>query len=112
MTNTPNFEQLSDNDLIGLISYCEKWNPSKVYHTAFKQVFPETQVQDAMMPFDDWVDKGTSLPNIVRNELVRAAEINKEMGRMSNLRAASLGMNLFSNMYFWIFVIIVFWWWF
>ena len=109
---TPNFEQLSDIDLIGLISYCEKWDPSKVYNIAFSQVFPEAQLKNAKKDFDDWFENDQKLPPIVRNELVRAAEINKEMGRMSNLRAASLGMNLFSNMYFWIFVIIVIWWWF
>ena len=56
MTDTPNFKTLSDHDLVGLVSYCEKWDPMKVYHTAYSQVFPEKQLQEAMMPFEDWCD--------------------------------------------------------
>ena len=108
----PNFETLSDHDLIGLLSYCEKWDPRNVYHTAFKQVFPEKQLQDAMMSFDDWCDKETKLPDIVRNELIRACVINLELGKMTNLKYASMGSNLVRNWVFWIFIIIVIWWWF
>jgi len=109
---TPDFKTLSDHDLIGLVSYCEKWDPMKVYHTAYKQVFPEKQLQESMMPYEDWCDNETKLPDIVRNEMIRACVINLEAGRMSKLRYAAMGSSLIRNMYFWIFVIIVFWWWF
>ena len=112
MANSPNFNTLSDHDLVGLISYCEKWDPMKVYHTAYSQVFPEKQLQEVMMPFEDWCDKETKLPQIVRNELIRACVVNLELGKMAKLRYSATAQSLFSNMYFWIFVIIVFWWWF
>ena len=54
MANSPNFKTLSDHDLVGLVSYCEKWDPMKVYHTAYKQVIPEKQLLEVMKHFEDW----------------------------------------------------------
>ena len=112
MTDTPNFNALSDHDLIGLISYCEKWDPMKVYHTAFKQVFPEKQLLEAMMPFEDWCEGEPKLPDIVRNELIRACDVNLKAGRMIRLKYASMGQNLIRTWSFWLFVLAIIWWWF
>jgi len=112
MANSPNFKTLSDHDLVGLVSYCEKWDPMKVYHTAYKQVFPEKQLLEVMMPFEDWCDKETKLPDIVRNELVRACILNLEAGRMTKLKYAATAENLVRNWAFWLFIFTVLWWWF
>ena len=112
MINTPNFETLSDHDLVGLVSYCEKWEPMRVYHTAFKQVFPEKQLQEAMMPFEDWCDKEPKLPQIVRNELIRACVLNLESGKMTKLKIAATAENLVRNWAFWLFIFVMIWWWF
>jgi|TARA_B100001971_G_C18135810_1_gene507532 hypothetical protein len=111
MTNTPSFKELSDQDLVGLISYCEKWDPMTVYHTAYKQVFSGKQLEEVMMPFEDWCDKQSILPPIVRNELIRACVINLEMGRMTKLKHAAAAENLIKNWAFWLWIFVVIWWW-
>ena len=108
----PNFNILSDIDLVGLLSYCEQWTPSKVYHTAYKEVFSSKQLEEVMMPFEDWCDKEPTLPPVVRNELLRGCVINLEAGRMSKLKYAALGSHLVRNWSFWVFVLVVLWWWF
>ena len=112
MTIEPNFEKITDTDLIGLVAYCEKWTPKKVYDIAFAQVFPEKQLKDSKEDFVKWADKGDlKLPPIVREELIRAAKINFDSGNMSRLQYAWKGIQITRNFYFWIFILIIFWWW-
>ena len=112
MSLEPDFAKITDSDLIGLVAYCEKWTPKKVYDIAFAQVFPEKQLKDSKEDFVKWVAKDDlKLPPIVREELIRAAKINFISGKMNRLKYAHQGQQLFRNLYFWIFILIVLWWW-
>ena len=79
----PDFTEMSDADLTGLVAWCEKWNMEDVYNTAYKQVNmkgPE---------FIEWVMSDyRKLPIPVRIELQRAAKISYESGRMFSLQVA------------------------
>ena len=107
----PDFDNISDIDLIGLISYCEKWKPARVYHTAYDQVFPKRQLKEVKKDFADWYLTDGKLPLIVRTELIRAAQINLERGKMNRLKYAHIAMTYLSNKLFWIFILFVLWWW-
>lgn len=107
----PDFNNISDIDLIGLVSYCEKWKPARVYHTAFGQVFPKRQLKEVKKDFSDWYITDRKLPLIVRAELIRAAQINLEKGRMNKLKYAHVTMTFLSNKTFWIFILFGLWLW-
>ena len=107
----PDFNNISDIELIGLVSYCEKWKPSKVYNIAYGQVFGKKQLKEVKKDFTDWYVTDGKLPIVVRVELLRAAQINLEQGKMNKLKYAHLSMTFFSNKLFWIFMMIVLWWW-
>ena len=83
----PNFHQLGDGELLSLVGWAEKWPLERVYDTAFEQVFPERQLEDAKADFGEWImaDK-PQLPTIVREELIRAFRIHMVTGRMDVLR--------------------------
>ena len=79
----PDFQNMSDVDLTGLVAWCEKWKMEDVYNTAFKQVNMEGD------EFVEWVMKDyPALPLPVRLELKRAAMINYDNGRMWTLQIA------------------------
>ena len=108
----PDFRTITDEDLIGLVAYCEKWAPRKVYNTAFSQVFPEKQLKEAKPPFIEWISVGEQkLPPIVREELIRAARINFESGRMNKLKVYAQLRELMRKWGFWVFVLLVIFWW-
>ena len=89
---SPNFHQLGDGELLSLIGWAEKWPLEKVYDTAFEQVFPEKQLEDAKTDFGVWLEADhPKLPTIVREELIRAFRIHMSTGRMDVLR---LGVTL------------------
>ena len=80
----PDYDTISDEDLIGLVAWCEKWKMEEVYDTAFKQAY-----MDALHDFALWNDSSNPrLPLPVRLELQRAAKINYESGRMWTLQLA------------------------
>ncbi len=80
----PDYESISDEDLIGLVAWCEKWKLAEVYNTAFKQAH-----MDTLHDFGDWmISSKPKLPLPVRVELQRAAKINYESGRMWTLQLA------------------------
>ena len=108
----PDFTKITDMDLIGLLSYCEDWLPERVYDTAYSQVFPEQQVLEVKKPFGEWLKGPKKLPDIVRFELVRAAYINYEAGKMRNLKIAYFTTKIFKNSLVWSFIGFIFWWWF
>ena len=84
---TPNFHQLGDGELLSLVGWAEKWPLEKVYDTAFEQVFPEKQLEDAKIDFNVWLTaEHQKLPIIVREELIRAFRIHMSSGRMDVLR--------------------------
>ena len=112
----PNFRTMTDEDLVGLIAYCEQWAPKKVYNTAFSQVFPEKQLKEVKLPFIEWSTKDDlKLPPIVREELIRAAIINLESGKMNKLKFYAQFRQLISltvrKWGFWIFILLVIFWW-
>ena len=107
----PDFRTITDEDLIGLVAYCENWAPRKVYNTAFLQVFPEKQLKEAKQPFVEWAAADQKLPPIVREELIRAARINFESGRMNKLKVYAQLRELMKKWGFWVFVLLVIFWW-
>ena len=112
----PDFRALTDEDLVGLVAYSEKWAPRKVYNTAFSQVFPEKQLKESQLPFIEWVAiSEPKLPPIVREELVRAARINFESGKMNKLKLYAQFRALISltvrKWGFWIFILLMLFWW-
>ena len=83
----PDFYRLGDGELLSLIGWAEKWPLEKVYNTAFEQVFPERQLEDAKTDFHVWLMADEpKLPVIVREELIRAFRIHMATGRMDVLR--------------------------
>ncbi len=83
----PNFYKLGDGELLSLVGWAEKWPLERVYDTAFEQVFPEKQLEDAKTDFGDWsMADHPKLPTIVREELIRAFRIHMATGRMDVLR--------------------------
>ena len=89
---TPDFYRLGDGELLSLIGWSEKWPLERVYDTAFEQVFPEKQLEDAKTDFGVWLEADhPKLPTIVREELIRAFRIHMSTGRMDVLR---LGVTL------------------
>ena len=106
MAVEPDFRKITDVDLIGLVAYCEKWSPKKVYDIAYAQVFPEKQLKDSKEDFIEWATVEQKLPPIVREELIRAARINFESGKMNKLKYAHQGQLVFRNFYFWIIILI------
>ena len=83
----PNFYKLGDGELLSLIGWAEKWPLERVYDTAFEQVFPERQLEDATTDFGGWImSDQPKLPVMVREELIRAFRIHMATGRMDVLR--------------------------
>ena len=86
----PVFSDMSDLELLSIVSWAEKSDAKRVYDIAFTQVFPERQIPDAKPQYDMWVTaENPQLPIIVREELIRAFRINMATGRMDVLRLAA-----------------------
>ena len=84
---SPAFGQMTDLELLSIVSWAERWDGKKVYDTAYSQVFPERQIKDAKPNYDMWVTaENPKLPIIVREELIRAFRIHMISGRMDVLR--------------------------
>ena len=83
----PVFNKMTDEELIHMVGWAEKWPVEKVYDTAFEQVFPLTQLKESKEDFRHWfVADHPKLPMIVREELIRAFRIHMVSGRMDVLR--------------------------
>ena len=83
----PVFNKMTDEELLHMIGWAEKWSVEKVYDTAFEQVFPLTQLKESKEDFGHWfVTDHPKLPMIVREELIRAFRIHMVSGRMDVLR--------------------------
>ena len=86
----PVFSDMSDLELLSIVSWAEKSDAKRVYDIAFTQVFPERQIPDAKPQYDMWVTaENPRLPLIVREELIKAFRINMANGRMDVLRLAA-----------------------
>ena len=89
---SPVFHKMSDTELLSIVGWAQKWPVGKVYDTAFEQVFPKKQLEDAKTDFGVWLEaEHPKLPTIVREELIRAFRIHMSTGRMDVLR---LGVTL------------------
>ena len=87
---TPAFSNMTDLELLSIVSWAERSDARRVYDVAFNQVFPERQIKDAKPHYDMWVTaENPQLPIIVREELIRAFRINMATGRMDVLRLAA-----------------------
>ena len=83
----PVFNKMTDEELLHMIGWAEKWSVEKVYDTAFEQVFPLNQLKESKEDFRHWfVADHPKLPMIVREELIRAFRIHMASGRMDVLR--------------------------
>ena len=86
----PVFSRMTDMELLSIVSWAQQWDAEEVYDTAFDQVFPGRQIEDAKPKFDSWVTvENPRLPVIVREELIRAFRIHMITGRMDVLRLAA-----------------------
>ena len=101
----PNFWKMDDEDCISLLSWCEDWEPQKVYETAYK----ESRIKE-LLSWDEWASNIQPLPTVVRTELQRAVLIHEEAGNLKVL----LGYSFFqswlgraSKWGFWIFATLV-----
>ena len=63
----PRFNKMTDADFITVISWCEDWEPEKVYNTAYKESH-----LDYLLTWEEWSKDMQSLPMPVRAELERA----------------------------------------
>ena len=91
----PDFRLMTDEDLIGLVGWCEEWSAIDVYDTAFAQVFPVKQLDDAKPDFERWIQfENPQLPVIVREELMRASEIHFNKGSMIPLAWANMASKI------------------
>ena len=87
---SPAFGQMTDLELLSIVSWAERWEGKKVYDTAYSKVFPERQIKDAKLNYDMWVTaENPKLPIIVREEMIRAFRIHMVTGRMDVLRLAA-----------------------
>ena len=87
----PVFNKMTDEELLHMIGWAEKWSVEQVYDTAFDQVFPPTQLKESKEDFRHWfVADHPKLPMIVREELIRAFRIHMVSGRMDVLRLGAV----------------------
>ena len=83
----PSFYEMSDSELLAIITWAQKWDMEKVYNTAFEEVFPEYQLKDSRPDFTKWFrGDNPRLPMVVRQELIRAFRVHMATGRMDVLR--------------------------
>jgi len=101
------YNKMSDVELLGLIGYLEDWPVNTVYETAQRQVYPESQLK-TLLTFDAWIFKQPPLPEIVRQELVRACELHDSMGNMTSLKIQAFCSRYGWRIAFWSFLIL--WW--
>ena len=81
------FGKMTDMELLSIVSWAQRWDAEKVYDTAFEQVFPGRQLEDAKPNYINWVTvENPRLPVIVREELIRAFRVHMSTGRMDVLR--------------------------
>ena len=83
----PVFSKITDEELLHMIGWAERWPIEKVYDTAYAQVFPTRQLKESKEDFGPWfTGDHPKLPTIVREELIRAFRIHMVTGRMDVLR--------------------------
>ena len=58
---SPAFGQMTDLELLSIVSWAERWDGKKVYDTAYSQVFPERQLEDAKTDFHVWLHSHSNL---------------------------------------------------
>ena len=109
----PVFGKMTDMELLSIVSWAQRWDAEQVYDTAFDQVFPGRQIEDAKPKFDSWVAvDNPRLPIIVREELIRAFHIHEANGRMDVLRLGAVAEKYSKRMMyvglFLLFLILVF----
>ena len=109
----PVFGKMTDMELLSIVSWAQRWDAEQVYDTAFDQVFPGRQIEDAKPKYDSWVSvENPRLPVIVREELIRAFRIHMTTGRMDVLRLGAIAEKYAKRMMyvglFLLFLILVF----
>ena len=109
----PSFYEMSDSELLAIITWAQKWDMEKVYNTAFEEVFPKHQLKDSRPDFTKWFrGDNPRLPMVVRQELIRAFRVHMATGRMDVLRLGAIA-ECYSKRIMWIgltllFLILVF----
>ena len=109
----PVFGKMTDMELLSIVSWAQRWDAEQVYDTAFDQVFPGRQIEDAKPKYDSGVSvQNPRLPVIVREELIRAFRIHMTTGRMDVLRLGAIAEKYAKRMMyvglFLLFLILVF----
>ncbi len=76
------YDRLNDDDYITILSWCEDWEPEKVYDTAYKQSqLPYVQT------WEQWSTNMKPLPDPVRYYLKCGLKKHEEQGNLKALRA-------------------------
>jgi len=75
--NEPNLWKMNDADCISILSWCEDWEPQKVYETAYK----ESRIEE-LLSWDEWAADIQPLPTVVRTELQRAVLVHEKAGNL------------------------------
>ena len=78
--NEPNLWKMNDADCISILSWCEDWEPQKVYETAYK----ESRIEE-LLSWDEWSADIQPLPTVVRTELQRAVLVHEKFGNLKNM---------------------------
>ena len=111
-TKQPNLRTMKDEDFISLLSWCEDWEPQKMF---MKTAYTSNQTLSYIQTWDEWSDDMKPLPLIVRAELERAIKIHHEVGTMRALMTYaffhSWGERLMKCT-FWAFITVLFIYWF
>ena len=105
----PRFNKMTDADFITVISWCEDWEPEKVYNTAYKESH-----LDYLLTWEECSKDMQSLPMPVRAELERALKIHVDAGNVQALRAYAYfyeGTQTLAKYAFWIFIATMFLFW-
>jgi len=76
------YDSITDEDYITILSWCEEWDPEKVYNTAYKA----SQIP-FMQTWEQWSDNMTPLPGPVRYQLKHGLEVHEKAGNLKALRA-------------------------
>ena len=76
------YDSITDEDYITILSWCEEWEPEKVYNTAY-----EASQLPFIQTWEQWSENMTPLPGPVRYQLKHGLQIHEKAGNLKALRA-------------------------
>ena len=83
-TTEPNFNQMTDDDFITVLSWANKWPAKKVYYKAYKLA-----QLDYALTYTEWMNQKTPLPIAVRYQLEDGVMYHHKNGNLDTLKTYS-----------------------